>query len=287
MHCPIIVGGGGGSGTRVVAEILSTCGVDIGNDLNPASDNLSFTYLFRRPQWYRKTMSDLHQRSIAMGLMHDISVGSYKNRPGQKSLLVTAGWEHTRNHPGLSFPRSGLWSLKRHHSIVSKKGSGQAWGWKEPNSHIYLPELVSYFPEMKYIHVVRNGLDMAFSDNQLQLQNWHWLFGIEKRNIRLAPQQASLKYWVESNLRTLDLSKRLPHENFMLLRFEALCAQPLDVVTALFNFLGIPPDDSLVAKCVALVKSPDTIGRYRDARIDAFDSEDIDVVRDLGFEVEY
>ena len=50
MQC-LAVGGVGGSGTRVVAEILKECGYFIGGSLNPASDNLWFSYLLRRPDW--------------------------------------------------------------------------------------------------------------------------------------------------------------------------------------------------------------------------------------------
>lgn len=36
---PVVVGGVGGSGSRVVAEMLETLGLFIGDDLNDARDN--------------------------------------------------------------------------------------------------------------------------------------------------------------------------------------------------------------------------------------------------------
>ena len=33
------------------------------------------------------------------------------------------------------------------------------WGWKEPNTHIVLPQILKLAPGLKYIHVVRHGLD--------------------------------------------------------------------------------------------------------------------------------
>ena len=44
----VIVGGIGGSGTRLIAMILASLGLNIGNDLNEAYDNLTFTLLFKR-----------------------------------------------------------------------------------------------------------------------------------------------------------------------------------------------------------------------------------------------
>ena len=63
---PVVIGGIGGSGTRVIAEIVALFGFYLGRDLNDASDNLTFTLLFKRPQWFRKNYLD--HRKIFTGL---------------------------------------------------------------------------------------------------------------------------------------------------------------------------------------------------------------------------
>ncbi len=45
---PVAIGGVGGSGTRVVAQLLMKLGFYIGSDLNKANDNLWFVLLFNR-----------------------------------------------------------------------------------------------------------------------------------------------------------------------------------------------------------------------------------------------
>ncbi|MEZ5283921.1 MAG: hypothetical protein R2712_03745 [Vicinamibacterales bacterium] len=45
-------------------------------------------------------------------------------------------------------------------------------GLKEPNTHVFLDRLAVVYPDMKCVHVVRNGLDMAFSASQNQLRLW-------------------------------------------------------------------------------------------------------------------
>src|SRR6266550_6138718 len=52
---PVAIGGVGGSGTRLVAEILRHLGYYMGRDLNEASDNLWFTLLFRRTELLNAT----------------------------------------------------------------------------------------------------------------------------------------------------------------------------------------------------------------------------------------
>ena len=63
---PVIIGGVGGSGTRVVAEIIEHFGFYIGKDLDKARDNLWFLLLFKRPRWYRRAQHN--RQNIFAGL---------------------------------------------------------------------------------------------------------------------------------------------------------------------------------------------------------------------------
>ena len=56
---PLVIGGLGGSGTRVVAEIVLAQGWYLGQDLNRARDNLLFSLLFKRPYWRRQLSNDV------------------------------------------------------------------------------------------------------------------------------------------------------------------------------------------------------------------------------------
>src|SRR5438128_2372897 len=47
---------------------------------------------------------------------------------------------------------------------------GSRWGWKEPRSIFLLPFLDECLPSLRYLHVVRDGRDMALSENQNQLR---------------------------------------------------------------------------------------------------------------------
>ena len=54
----IAVGGLGGSGTRVLAEILLNSGIYLGSELNIFHDNLLFTRFFKNPEWNKKSSLD-------------------------------------------------------------------------------------------------------------------------------------------------------------------------------------------------------------------------------------
>jgi len=82
---PIVVGGVGGSGTRVVAEILSKFGFYLGNDLNGASDNLLYTLLFKRPRWFYRNFNNSHEISKGINLFYKLMFGH--NSPSLPELI--------------------------------------------------------------------------------------------------------------------------------------------------------------------------------------------------------
>ena len=78
------------------------------------------------------------------------------------------------------------------------------WGWKEPNTHVFLEHLAEALPALRYVHVMRDGVEMAFSGNQAQLHNWHALYGVERPAHASEAPRASLRYWLRANERALS-----------------------------------------------------------------------------------
>ena len=67
--------------------------------------------------------------------------------------------------------------------------SSIGWGWKLPETYLFLPYVKAVFPKVKYIHVIRHGLDMAYSRNQHQFWAWGAYFGIRpQRSVKLFPK---------------------------------------------------------------------------------------------------
>ena len=56
------------------------------------------------------------------------------------------------------------------YSKKNLKNTSIEWGWKEPNTHMILPFLLKKYKNLRYIHIMRNGLDNAYSKNQNQTQ---------------------------------------------------------------------------------------------------------------------
>lgn len=271
----IAIGALGGSGTRICAQILIELGVFMGHDLNNANDNLLFTRLFKNPRWFNK--SSLKEKrfgtfakcmkgeKLSLAEKFDVIYATYTNP-------TIKGWRYL---------------LKKGINLSQPTFLPNPWGWKEPNTQIYIEELVNFFPRLKYIHVIRHGLDMAFSTNKQQLKHWGYKFGIEINDFdspnELAKKQ--LDYWIACNNYVINIAKKLP-ENFYLLNYQNLCKNPIDEIENILEFLDISIDEHLMKKLVSIPNDNLKTGRYLTKDIKIFTSTQIEAVKNLGFDVD-
>ncbi len=274
---PVAIGGVGGSGTRVIANILSELGFFMGTDLNESMDNLAFTLLFKRAALWPP---EQHQQAInqACSLFRKASLSNKAWRKREVKYLHTLCESDRPAH-------SKEWLATRVEQLLQRtEGSakGGNWGWKEPNTHIVLPALLKQWPAMKYIHVVRHGLDMAYSSNQNQLQLWgEQLLGEPVSNIS---PSASFQYWCAAHRRIIDIGKTMGGR-FLMLNFDTLCQQPASQFEQLFTFLEIEADAALQNALVALIQVPDSLGRHRDQIIDYARPADLQFLTAMGYAV--
>lgn len=269
---PVAVGGIGGSGTRLVAEILRHLGFYVGGDLNESVDNLWFTLLFKRfdlgAQAERTAEFD-----AASDVFRRVMIGDARLTAPQiewiRTLALTDRPDHDR-----AWLEARVKTLLEADAAASR--APDRWGWKEPNTHIFLDRLPALFPGMKYIHVSRNGLDMAFSANQNQLRLWGPRF-LGEAGAVVSPR-ASLKYWCHVHRRVLGLSAGLPG-HFLMLNYDAFCQAPREHLPALGRFLGIPIDSGQLAALESLVQVPKSIGRFKAHSLDLFDPLDVQYIQ--------
>lgn len=288
---PVAIGGVGGSGTRLVAELLKRLGFFMGDDLNQAGDNECFTFLFKRPSWFRKCRSTNDDRIYRAFRLFEIAM---KGRPtiAREDLYLLLGAiipMSVRGHDHLGHGR-GTWPFRRANRLL--RGStydevtSVGWGWKEPNTHIYLEYLSHYFKGLKYIHVIRNGLDMAYSGNQSQVFNWGWLFDVPRPRSRNDLPQRSLQYWIRSNRKAIEKGKSLLGSRFHLMNFDELTLHPEREITSLIHFLGIRSDLNIIDSLQQLAKIPSSRDRYKLHDLSCFSPSEIQAVRDFGFTID-
>jgi hypothetical protein len=129
-----VIGATGGSGTRVVVRIVRHAGFFMGTNLNVAQDALDF--------------KDFHDRWINLYL----SEKRTQMPRAQKELMV----------------KEFQVCVKKHRNSIPDEN--MKWGWKAPRSILLLPFIHSQYQQMKFIHVIRDGRDIAYSKNKNQLK---------------------------------------------------------------------------------------------------------------------
>lgn len=276
------VGGVGGSGTRVVQAVLERLGLFMGSDLNDSRDNLWFTFLFVRGDILQASEADFAARAALFGrAMRGAASCRDAAGAGQDSALIGRLSDAAQDKVARHWQELRAAGLRQALSDAAPlPGASGPWGWKEPNTHVVLDRLLPCFPGMKYIHVIRNGLDMAYSDNQNQPRRWGPpLFGLPEGEITPA---RSLAYWHQANRRALQIGETMGG-NFFTLSYDDLCATPEPTLEGLLGFLGIGAEPGLIGALAGLVRPPATIGRFRQHPGDDFDPQDIRFVSDLGF----
>ena len=279
------MGGVGGSGTRVVAELLRSVGVYIGSDLNASADNLWFTLLFKRPSRLLHQLRVAPSEDISRGLRvlqkamtHGLAAHA---EPDEQEFIRQAAQDSAEN------PRAMGAGPEQVASILASQPPDPhrhvAWGWKEPNSHLFVEHLVRHFDGLRYIQVIRHGLDMAFSSNRQQLVNWGELYGVPCPSADRDLPRAALRYWIRANRRAIELGKRLLGSRFLVLLFDELCAEPRTQITRLLDFSGVNCGSSVVDDLAILVQSPSSMGRFRQHDLGGLDRADIVAVCEFGF----
>lgn len=272
---PLAIGGVGGSGTRVVAAAAIALGFDMGADLNPPLDNLAFTLLFKDQALDPGDEQSMDQR-VRLLLAASAPGGSVL--PEELSLLDALCREPRPASGPAEHPAP--WLRERadrlRASVQAPRGRPGPWGWKEPNTHAWLPALLPRLPGLRYVHVVRNGLDMAFSGNLNQLLFWgEAALG---RPVRREPADA-LAYWCHVHRRVLEIAPALG-DRFLWLDYDQLCDAPLEGMARLLAFLGQPPDRA--GELAALVAPSSGRRRHQGRPLEEFDPADLDFLRQLG-----
>ena len=278
---PVVVGGVGGSGTRVIAQLLQSLDFDMGSDLNESLDDLSFTALFKRPSLW-PIQQHLSQLKAAL----DVYLAS---RGHKSTSWISQAHQNARVAELLKSTRQKDEWIEtgdlsdREQFLTTANQPKPLWGWKEPNAHIVLPFLMAALPNMKYIHVTRHGLDMAHSNNQTQMKIWGpHLLG---RAVDIDSSTDSLAFWCNSHRRILELRKQF-FNRLLVLPFESLFSNVDSTLTQLCEFLEIPETFHSATIAAADLRRPQSLGRYRHHFPISLSSAEREILRRLNYTIE-
>ena len=165
-----MIGATGGSGTRVVAKILRSGGMFTGEKLNPYED------------------------AVELGFYSDRWIDRYVETGGDPSGGIRREMA------------ADLASVLADH-LSALPDDAVAWGWKEPRSIYLLPFWNETMPSVRFLHFLRDGRDMAFSENQNQLKkHGRAVLGDDLRKAKTPVRSIAL--WDRVNAAAADFGER-------------------------------------------------------------------------------
>ena len=255
---PVVIGGAAGSGTRVGAALLDELGFYIGFDTNKALDNLAYTFLLKRPRWYERRST--RQRRFDAGARPFVRSMTTGGRPPARELVTLAGaWYSTtrRGHDRLG-RRRRRWATRMVRLIVNSEGHDPSrhagWAWKEPATLMLLPELVEAFPQMRFIHIVRDPERLARRQTQTieMVLNWSQNFGLRPPQEGEDSYAATLEFLRLVTERAERVGRARLGERYHQLDIDLLCEQPEPQLDALLAFLGVEVDPETRERLLAI-----------------------------------
>jgi len=215
---PNVIGATGGSGTRAFARLVNSAGLFIGANRMPSEDAVAF--------WeYSHKWINTFVRYRGGPIPPDL----------EREMLLDLAATLFAHLADLAEPRP--------------------WGWKDPRSTFLLPFFHQHMPSLRFLHVVRDGRDMAFSRNQHQL-NLHGLAS----GITGSSARDSITLWSRVNMQAADYGEERLGSRYLRVRFEDLCGQPVETASRVLAFFELEADPRLASSGV---RTQASIGRWR------------------------
>ena len=246
---PIVVGALGGSGTRGVVDVLQSGGVWMGTFTGKETRDAQPFYNFGL-RWFPALLA-----------------ASEEGAPLPKELLR---WFES--------------AVQQH--LLRVPNPASRWGLKHPFTMWYIPLLARRFAGMKFVHLVRDGRDMALSSNN-HLLRYH-RESILAGGQGLSNEAAQLAIWAKGNGLAHQRGRALLGDKYLLVRYEDLCGKAEETVERIYRFAGLDYSAALVAETAARLRPSPGIGRWErssDPVVHRLDDQTRAALRDLGYQV--
>ena len=220
---PLVIGGLGGSGTRAVTRVIGRTGRFMGAGLPESEDAMEMD-------------------GFAVKWAVPYTNARLSGRPMPEAAAMLREF------------RDGL---VRHRAPIA--GTDTPWGFKNPQNIHFLPFLIEQLPGLRFIHVIRDGRDLAFGGFPRPRITEAYVgtdMAAEPDPVRM------IAYWDRANRLAADTGESELGPDYLVVRLEDLCLRSESTIRAMLEFVGRPSPE-LVQEAVAEVSTPDGLGRWQ------------------------
>jgi len=204
-HEPLVIISRGHSGTRVLTWMCAHLGFQLGTSENKRSADTDkrFTNCIKKLAAHTRT------------LRYDDAI-----RPRDLRRFQSAVWNY---HQRLGAPPS-------------------RWGWKFPETYLMVPLVARTFPHARFLHLVRDGRDIAFKSHLTDRTDNPVGRGIlaDCDALDLPHHLQAALSWEYQVRHYESIQSSLPAGRVLDLRFEDLCLNPFDTAEQVCRFLDVP-----------------------------------------------
>ena len=246
---PLILLGMHRSGTSLVVRLLAELGIYMGSWLSRDAEAVHFQRINRRI--YGAAGSKWGQVDSLLEAMQSPSFVQEQTRVAERALF------NEKRLPGAKTEIERFFGPE----LWSRIGQGElpAWGWKDPRTTLVFPIWLNLFPNARWLHVLRNGIDVAISVHRRSLKQERKL---RNRLLAIDYSPATLDFGYSFRLWEHHVSFVLEHQHlvapdrFLEIRYEELLAEPRTVLQEVARFAGYPvEEDRMVAACQMVDRS--------------------------------
>jgi hypothetical protein len=119
----------------------------------------------------------------------------------------------------------------------------EIWGDKNINTLSYISEIMNLFPQTKFIHIVRDGRDVAAS---LQSRVWKFYSFIETKGFYLGHFKGAIDTWKTAIDIIENEIEKYPESLLITVKYEDLIQDPETTLNAICNHIGIAYDTDML-----------------------------------------
>jgi hypothetical protein len=236
---PLIIIGMHRSGTSLIVRLLKDLGIHMGTWLSRDAEAVHFQKINRRifdsvgSKW-----GDID--ALVSGIGSEVFIQKQTDL-----VLNTLFPRHTvlnLNAGIVDYFGQDLWK-------ALAEGESIFWGWKDPRTTITFPIWLRVFPQARYLHVLRNGIDVAISTHrrsQKQRQKaWKRIYPLDYSPVTLDFEYC-FRLWEKHITFVLDNKSLFPPGRYLELCYEDLLANPEEKLKMISNFIEYPVQDDML-----------------------------------------
>jgi len=237
---PLIVLGMHRSGTSLTVRLLHDLGIHMGSWLSRDAESVHFQRLNRRI--FAAAGSKWAEVNNLIRQMESPAFVQQQTVKAQHALF-------TAHLPFRKTVIAGFFGTELWQGI--EQGESPAWGWKDPRTSLTFPVWLPVFPRARWLHILRNGVDVAISIHRRSLKQQrklrNRLFPIDYSAATL-DFGYSFRLWEQYLSFLLAHKQEIPAGQYLEVRYEDLLADPETHLRHIVDFAGHTVDAERLAK---------------------------------------